>query len=153
VRYRVVVIGRSSRGAFAGPIARYAERLRALAGEATVIELKEARAQEGEARRASESRALHAAAQGRVVVLDERGRGWTTRALAQHVGALEAAGTSRLSLLVGGADGTDDALRTAADETWSLSSLTLSHELALVVVLEQLYRVEALRAGHPYHRG
>jgi 23S rRNA (pseudouridine1915-N3)-methyltransferase len=152
VRYRVVVIGRSSRGIFARPIERYLERVRALAGEAELIELKEARGAVGDTRREAESASLAGAAQGRTVVLDERGRRWTTADLARHVSALEGRGESRLSLLIGGADGTTQRLREDADETWSLSSLTLPHELALVVALEQIYRVEALRSGHPYHR-
>jgi 23S rRNA (pseudouridine1915-N3)-methyltransferase len=152
VRYRVVVIGRSSRGTFARPIERYLDRLRAMAGGAEVIELKEARGAVGEARREAESASLAAAADGRRIVLDERGRTWTTPSLARHVSVLEGRGESRMSLLIGGADGTTDGLREACDETWALSSLTLSHELALAVVLEQLYRVEALRSGHPYHR-
>ncbi|CAN5633931.1 23S rRNA (pseudouridine(1915)-N(3))-methyltransferase RlmH [soil metagenome] len=153
MRYRLVVIGRSSRGTFAAPIERYLGRLRALAGDAELVELKEARGAVGEARREVESASLASAAQGRTIVLDERGTARTTEELARHVGELEGRGERRLSLLVGGADGTTAALREGADETWALSPLTLSHELALAVVVEQLYRVEALRAGHPYHRG
>jgi 23S rRNA (pseudouridine1915-N3)-methyltransferase len=151
VRYRIVVVGRSSRGLFAAPIARYLERLHALSGEALLVEVKEGRGS-GPARVAAESEALLTAAEGRIVVLDERGRSWTTAALARHVGELELRGESRISLLVGGADGTTEGLRERADEVWSLSSLTLSHELALAVLLEGLYRIEAVRAGHPYHR-
>jgi 23S rRNA (pseudouridine1915-N3)-methyltransferase len=150
VRYRVVTIGRSSRGPFAAPIGRYLGRLRHLAGGAELIELKPS---VGDRRRVAESAALAAAAQGRSVVLDEHGTSWTTADLAAHVGALERRGESRLSVLIGGAEGTTEALRASADETWSLSSLTFAHELAVVVVLEQLYRIETLRSGHPYHRG
>ena len=57
-----------------------------------------------------------------------------------------------LTLWVGGADGLDADLVAGADERWRLSDLTLAHELALAVLLEQLYRVESWRAGHPYHR-
>jgi 23S rRNA (pseudouridine1915-N3)-methyltransferase len=150
VRYRIVTIGRPSRGSFTAPIGRYLGRLRHVAGGAELIELK---AGVGDRRREVESAALAAAAQGRSVVLDERGRSWTTVDLAAHVTGLERRGESRLSLLIGGAEGTTETLRATADETWSLSPLTFAHELALVVVLEQLYRIEALRSGHPYHRG
>jgi 23S rRNA pseudoU1915 N3-methylase RlmH len=51
-------------------------------------------------------------------------------------------GRKAVSLLIGGADGHPDELRRAADETWSLSSMTLQHELALVVLLEQMKNIE-----------
>lgn len=153
MRYRVVAVGRTSRGPFRDAVADYLRRLRALAGETELVEVKESRSRDAQERRREESEALLASAAGRVVALDERGREWTTPELAAHVAALEVAGTSRLTLLVGGAEGTTDALRARADETWALSRLTLAHELALTVLLEGLYRVESLRAGHPYHRG
>ena len=59
---------------------------------------------------------------------------------------------SQISFLLGGANGHGAALKARADERWSLSKLTLPHELARLVLLEQLYRAETLRAGHPYHR-
>jgi 23S rRNA (pseudouridine1915-N3)-methyltransferase len=93
------------------------------------------------------------ALQGRGVALDERGRTFTTAALADHVAALDLRGESKLTLVVGGADGLDEAVGAACAEAWRVSDFTLAHELALAVLVEQLYRVEALRAGHPYHRG
>jgi 23S rRNA (pseudouridine1915-N3)-methyltransferase len=57
-----------------------------------------------------------------------------------------------LSLLIGGPDGLSDACRERANESWSLSPLTLPHALVRVVVAEQLYRAMSLLAGHPYHR-
>ena len=58
----------------------------------------------------------------------------------------------RCALLVGGADGWDDATRQKADLLWALGSLTLQHELALLVALEQIYRAATIKAGTPYHR-
>ena len=57
-----------------------------------------------------------------------------------------------VAFLVGGAEGHPEAVREEADLLLSLSPLTLQHELALLVLMEQLYRVLTLRAGHPYHR-
>ncbi|RTG95352.1 23S rRNA (pseudouridine(1915)-N(3))-methyltransferase RlmH, partial [Thermus scotoductus] len=54
--------------------------------------------------------------------------------------------------LVGGAEGYSEGVREGADLLLSLSPLTLQHELALLVLMEQLYRILTLRAGHPYHR-
>ncbi|WP_172958611.1 23S rRNA (pseudouridine(1915)-N(3))-methyltransferase RlmH, partial [Thermus scotoductus] len=52
----------------------------------------------------------------------------------------------------GGAEGYSEGVREGADLLLSLSPLTLQHELALLVLMEQLYRILTLRAGHPYHR-
>jgi 23S rRNA (pseudouridine1915-N3)-methyltransferase len=81
----------------------------------------------------------------RLVALDERGRDLDTR------------GFSKLLLretvfLIGGADGLDEATRKEADLLLRLSSLTLPHALAQVVLLEQIYRAATLLCGHPYHR-
>ena len=58
----------------------------------------------------------------------------------------------KCALLVGGADGWDEAMRKKADLLWSLGSLTLQHEMALLVALEQIYRACTIKAGTPYHR-
>ncbi|HWJ35632.1 MAG TPA: 23S rRNA (pseudouridine(1915)-N(3))-methyltransferase RlmH [Steroidobacteraceae bacterium] len=57
-----------------------------------------------------------------------------------------------LALLIGGPDGLSDACRTRANQSWSLSPLTLPHGLVRVVLAEQIYRAMSLLAGHPYHR-
>jgi 23S rRNA (pseudouridine1915-N3)-methyltransferase len=87
------------------------------------------------------------------IALDERGRDLGTAAWAAKFDALELdGGIKNVAFLIGAADGHTDALRARADEVWRLSALTLQHELALVVLLEQLYRVATLRRGEPYHR-
>ncbi len=82
----------------------------------------------------------------RLVALDERGRDLTTRQLA----ALLAVPTV---FVIGGADGLDPALKRRAALLVRLSSLTLPHALAQVLLAEQLYRAATLLTGHPYHRG
>jgi 23S rRNA (pseudouridine1915-N3)-methyltransferase len=57
-----------------------------------------------------------------------------------------------LALLIGGPDGLAPACRERADQSWSLSPLTLPHALVRVVVVEQIYRAVSMLAGHPYHR-
>ncbi len=86
------------------------------------------------------------------VVLDERGEHATSRELAHKLGAWEMSGPRDFALIIGGADGHTDELRKGAGWQWSLSRLTLQHELALVVALEQLYRAYTIKAGMPYHR-
>ena len=87
------------------------------------------------------------------VVLDERGEEVTSRALAGRITQWEQDGSIKaVAILIGGADGHTNQLRSAAQWTWSLSKLTLQHEMALVLVLEQLYRAFTIKAGTPYHR-
>lgn len=87
------------------------------------------------------------------IVLDERGRDLSTPALVQRINAWEQDGTVKsVALLIGGADGHSDEVRASAAETWRLSALTLQHELALVVLLEALYRAYTIKRGEPYHR-
>ena len=152
MRYRIIAVGRLKRGFFADGCQHYAERLRPFA-QLDLVEVREGRGAGPDAVREAESAALVTAATGYVVSLDEAGRSFDTRTLAAHVDALELRGLSQLSLLVGGAEGHAPWLPRHCDERWSLSPFTLPHELARLVLMEQLYRIETLRAGHPYHRG
>lgn len=87
------------------------------------------------------------------IALDERGELLTTAAMVDQVNRLEQRGdVKELAFLIGGADGHSEDLRRTCDRTWSLSALTLQHELALVIFLEQLYRVFTIKRGEPYHR-
>ena len=94
-----------------------------------------------------------AAAEGCLkVVLDERGETWRSLDLAKWMDQRQQEGVKRAALLIGGADGHTEGLRESADVCWSLSRLTLQHEMALIVVLEQLYRAGSILRGEPYHR-
>lgn len=87
------------------------------------------------------------------IALDERGIRPTTRELSERIAAIEMRGEIKaISFLIGAADGHTEDLRKSADLVLSLSSLTMQHELALVVLLEQIYRIATLRKGEPYHR-
>lgn len=86
------------------------------------------------------------------IVLDERGAEISSRAFASRVSEWETHPKRDFALLIGGADGHSKELRAAAGWMWALSQLTLQHELALVVALEQLYRAYTIKSGLPYHR-
>lgn len=87
------------------------------------------------------------------IALDERGERPDTRTFAAQLSALEMRGDVKcVAFLIGAADGHSPELRDQCDRVLSLSTLTLQHELALLVLLEQLYRVASLKAGSPYHR-
>ena len=85
------------------------------------------------------------------VVLDEHGRSFPTRVLAEHLERWRGGGRD-VAFIIGGADGLAPELKTGAGLLWSLSPLTLPHGLVRVVLAEQLYRAASLLAGHPYHR-
>lgn len=87
----------------------------------------------------------------RLVLLDERGRQLASKALAARLADWQSDGRD-VCFVIGGPDGVPDACRQRADFTWSLSSLTLPHGLARVLLVEQLYRAYSLQTGHPYHR-
>jgi 23S rRNA (pseudouridine1915-N3)-methyltransferase len=86
-----------------------------------------------------------------VVLLDERGRPLTSKALAGKLSDWQIDGRD-LCFVIGGPDGVADGCKQRADFTWSLSQLTLPHGLARVLFAEQLYRAHSLHTGHPYHR-
>jgi 23S rRNA (pseudouridine1915-N3)-methyltransferase len=151
VRYRIAAVGRLRRGFYEQGCRHYLERLRTFA-KTDVFEVKEGRGGGADQVRQAEAAALLALAEGRMVALDERGTRLRSQELARRLSALELAGQSTLTLLIGGAEGLDESLRERSAELWSLSPLTLPHELARLVLLEQLYRAETIRAGHPYHR-
>ena len=87
----------------------------------------------------------------RLVVLDEKGEDLTTLKLARRLEAWMQDGRD-VALLIGGADGIDEALKQRAAEKIRLSSLTLPHGMARLLLCEQLYRAVSVLKNHPYHR-
>lgn len=85
------------------------------------------------------------------VCLDERGKQFTSRQFSIFLDELSENISRRPCFIIGGAFGLDDAVKQAARHTIALGSLTLPHELARVVLFEQLYRAEALLRNLPYH--
>lgn len=99
------------------------------------------------------SQRLREASEGTLrIVMDERGESLTTSQLTKRIQGWEMRGVKRASYLIGASDGHTQELRNEADMVWALSPLTLQHELALVVLLEQIYRVATIQRGEPYHR-
>ena len=87
------------------------------------------------------------------ILLDSRGKQLSSEELAERVGRLRDDGTQRLVFAIGPADGWSDAARKRADMMLSLGRITLPHQLARVVLAEQVYRAFTILAGHPYHSG
>ena len=86
-----------------------------------------------------------------LVVLDERGKPWTTKQLSQQLDGWMQSGQD-VVLVVGGPDGLAPSLLQQAQQKWSLSPLTLPHPMVRILLAEQLYRAWTILQGHPYHR-
>lgn len=87
----------------------------------------------------------------RIVTLDIPGSPWETPALALWLERWKQDGRD-VSLLIGGPEGLAPACKAAAEQSWSLSPLTLPHPLVRVIVAESLYRAWSITTNHPYHR-
>jgi 23S rRNA (pseudouridine1915-N3)-methyltransferase len=132
----------------------YARRLRRHV-KLREVEVREAsRAPSPAVQRAEEAGRLrgHIPVRARVIALARKGTPWSSEELARCVGRWQTEARP-VALLIGGSRGLDPALLASADDRWSLGPLTLPHELARVVVLEQLYRAGTILRGEPYHKG
>ena len=150
---RVVCVGRA-RGPLAEASAEYEERLK----RACKFELHEVR-EEGTP--SLEPREAMLRERGRiepllagywVVALDRSGSERSSKQLAELVREREERPPQRTAFVLGGPHGIDETLLSEAELTWSLGKGTLPHQLARVVVLEQLYRAFTILRGEPYHR-
>ncbi|MFY9743316.1 MAG: 23S rRNA (pseudouridine(1915)-N(3))-methyltransferase RlmH [Candidatus Sulfotelmatobacter sp.] len=88
-----------------------------------------------------------------LVLMDSRGQQFSSEEFAHFIGDHQDRNPLPLALAIGPADGFGDATLKAAQYTISLGKMTLAHELARVVLLEQLYRAFTILKGHPYHLG
>jgi len=86
------------------------------------------------------------------VLLDPDGTEWTSQQLAAQVRNWEGSGIKEVAFVIGGPNGLADDLKNRADKRWSLSRLTLTHEMARVLLFEQLYRAYTIIRGLPYQK-
>jgi 23S rRNA (pseudouridine1915-N3)-methyltransferase len=122
---------------------------------ARVVEVREAsRAPTVAAQQAEEAARLLARRPhgARLVALARAGSPWSSEELSRRLAAWQREGRP-VALAIGGSHGLGPDLLARADNRWSLGPLTLPHELARVVVLEQLYRAGTILRGEPYHKG
>ncbi len=87
-----------------------------------------------------------------VIAIDQRGERWSSEQLSDHLDELALHGRPGVAFLIGGPLGLSEAAREEADRVLSLSSFTLPHELARLVLVEQIYRAGTIRRGEPYHK-
>ncbi|HEV2386716.1 MAG TPA: 23S rRNA (pseudouridine(1915)-N(3))-methyltransferase RlmH [Candidatus Acidoferrales bacterium] len=139
MKLRVIVLGKTRRPELRLLTEDYLDRLRRFAR----MEWTELREGSALARVKVEPAAVW-------VLVDAGGREYRSEEFARWLGGLRDRGAREVVFLCGNADGFPEAWRQRAQERLSLSPLTMSHELARVVLAEQLYRAFAALAGHPY---
>ena len=159
MRFTVVAVGKLKERFWTEACAEYLKRLRPYA-RCEVRELADvdpARAGGVAAAREREGAAILAALdalgpQMHVVLLAIEGRQRSSEELSARLDELALRGVSDFAFVVGGSQGVSDAVRSRADETLSFGRITLPHNLARVVLLEQLYRAQKISRGEPYHK-
>ncbi len=94
-----------------------------------------------------------AGAKSTLVLMDSRGKEFSSEQFAKFLGDYQDRNPLPLVIAIGGADGVSAEAKSAAQNVMSLGKMTLAHELARVVLLEQVYRAFTILKGHPYHSG
>lgn len=141
MRIRLVMLGKTRREEICTLLDDYAQRIRHYA-DLEINELRDASP--------AALRKLKIESGAVVVLLDAAGKQFTSQQFARWLGDLRDRGTREVVFLCGGAEGFPDELRAKAKQKMSLSTLTMPHEFARVVLAEQIYRAFAILAGHPY---
>ena len=142
MKLHVAWIGRTKEASIAALTAEYLKRI----ARYIPTEHHELRSQAALLELATKQRAT-------LVLLDARGKQLTSEEFAAWLGQHQDRGTQRLLLAIGPADGFAATTRSAAAQQLSLGKMMLAHELARVVLLEQIYRAFTILKGHPYHTG
>jgi len=141
MKIRLVMLGKTRRAETRALVDDYVARIRHYA-EIEVHELREATP--------AAMRKLKIESSATVVLLDAAGKQFTSQQFARWLGDLRDHGARELVFLCGDAEGFPGELRASAKQKISLSTLTMPHEFARVVLAEQIYRAFAILAGHPY---
>jgi 23S rRNA (pseudouridine1915-N3)-methyltransferase len=103
--------------------------------------------------RATKATKTASAGKSTLVLMDSRGKQFSSEEFGRFLGDYRDRNPLPLVFAIGPADGFSEAARGAAQQTMSLGKMTLAHELARVVLLEQVYRAFTILQGHPYHSG
>jgi 23S rRNA (pseudouridine1915-N3)-methyltransferase len=159
LRVHLVVVGRLKAGPERDLADRYATRFtstaKALGLAGPVLkELAESQARSAPERKSQEAGSILAALpeDGPAMRLDERGEAISSAEFAAIITKARDGGQKALSFVIGGADGLGDDIVARAPRAISFGRMTVPHQIARVLLLEQLYRAATLISGHPYHR-
>ena len=153
MRIRFIWTGKTKDARLRGLIEEYLQRLSHFV-RCEIVELRESPAGkdgsgiEKDGKRISDG--LHSGAL--TVLLDERGHEWTSPELAAELQRWEQSGAKEVAIIIGGPKGVSRSVAAQAKVKWSLSRLTLTHEMARVIAIEQIYRAYTIVNGLPYQK-
>ena len=140
MKIQLLMLGKTRRPELRAVLEDYVKRI----GRSCPIAVTEVRDGDAAIKKLDAGRAATA------VLLDAAGKAYDSNALAKWLGELRDRGTRELIFLCGDADGFPDSLRERVQQKFSLSTMTFSHELARVMLAEQLYRAFAILSGSTY---
>jgi len=146
MKLRLIVVGKGAAD-LAAYEKRFLQRLKPVA-PCSIYELPEGRAKQSAQRLQEEARHIRNQT-SHYILFDERGKSMSSEAWADFFA--RQSGGAIVDFVIGGSDGVNNEIRSAAEDVWSLSKLTLPHQLARVLFLEQSYRALMILRGHPYH--
>ncbi len=155
----ILAVGRMKSGPERELYNRYAERIGKVGKPLhlfgpRLIEIPEARAGNAEARKTEEATVLidKSNSDSRVLLLEEHGRDISSTDFSSLISSEQEAGAQSLVFAIGGPDGHGETMRERSFSSIRFGSVTWPHQLARVMLVEQLYRAVTIMAGHPYHR-
>lgn len=159
MKLMILAVGRMKAGPEQALYAKYADRI-SKSGKALhltgpdLVEITESRHDNSEKRKEEEADTLIAAGgkDARIIMLDEKGKDLSSREFAQLLKDEQENGTQKLAFAIGGPDGHGEALKAASVRKIRLGSMTWPHQIARIMLVEQLYRAITILSGHPYHR-
>lgn len=155
MRIIIAAVGRMKAGPLKALCDDYAKRLaEGPFGQPVVKEVEQRGRLSAEERKEREADLLEAALpqRARLMALDERGESLSSRNFSALVAGLRESGVAEVAFVIGGADGLAERLQKRAERRIAFGSMTWPHLLVRVLLLEQLYRTQAILSGHPYHR-
>ncbi len=153
MKIKIAWIGKTKEPALQSLTSEYLKRISRFAQVEGLALRDEAALLKISGRTGNEASKAVSAGKSTLVVMDSRGKQFSSEELARFLGDYQDRNPLPLVFAVGPADGFSDAVRSVAQHTISLGKMTLAHELARVVLLEQVYRAFTILKGHPYHSG
>jgi 23S rRNA (pseudouridine1915-N3)-methyltransferase len=148
MKLRVLWVGKTKNRNIAKLCADYASRIEHFL-PLNIVEVKEPK---GGMRAEAEKILAAVGDSDRVVILDPKGKTFTSEQLAKFVQQHMTSDPRRLTFVIGGYEGLADSVKLRADVQWALSPLTFTHDLTRVVLLEQLYRALSIIRNLPYSK-